>query len=132
MTTFLTIEIIGPDDFVSRVKEALSLLEQKSHAEFLTVKANIGRIEQAPPPPTSQSGMAAYEDPPTFYLGRKTAFYSLTWCASCIAHDAYHSKLYHDYKSEFPGKPVPDSVWGGPPVELARILHQSPSRDSQI
>jgi len=118
MEKHLNIEIVGPVDFIVQVKAGLDLLKEKAVKEFDVVSLYIGRIEQAPPPPTAQSGMAAYESPPTYYLGRKTAFYSLTWCAGCIAHDAYHSKLYHEYLKSFPDKPVPDSIWSGTLVEL--------------
>ena len=55
-----------------------------------------------------------------------TAFYSLTWCAATIAHDSFHSKLYHDYQKTHKGKAntVPDSVWTGTAAEKLCMSHQ--------
>lgn len=61
--------------------------------------------------------MRAYEQPPRYTVGDPTAFYSVTWYASTIAHDATHSELYQNYLA-LNGEPVPDSVWGGVEVEL--------------
>lgn len=67
--------------------------------------------------------MWAYKNPPTYEMADGTAFYSVTWCASTIAHDSYHSKLYHDYQKEHEG-PVPDGIWGGIAAEQRCMKHQ--------
>jgi hypothetical protein len=68
--------------------------------------------------------MRAYDDPPTFDLSQKTASYSDTWCAGSIAHDTYHSKLYHEYLDAHEGS-VPDEVWSGQAKELECIHYQA-------
>jgi hypothetical protein len=81
--------------------------------------------------------MRAYDDPPTFDLSPKTANYSETWCAGSIAHDTYHSKLYHEYLDAHEG-PVPDEEWGGKAKELecnrfqARVLKDIGAPDYEI
>lgn len=79
----------------------------------------MGKIEQA-----AHSGMLATADPPTFLMSDATAMYSLTWAAATIAHDAYHSKLYFDYKGAHPGTEVPDDAWSGTAAEAKCIKFQ--------
>lgn len=67
--------------------------------------------------------MWAYKTPPTYEIGDSTAFYSVTWCAATIAHDSFHSKLYHDYRKAHGGR-VPDHVWTGRAAETECIKHQ--------
>ena len=113
------IEVVGSVKFIDQVKRALVLIRDKAPDGFITVKKYIGRIEES-----DHSGMGAYLVPPTFHFSGKSAFYSLTWCAGDIAHDAYHSKLYNDYK-EANGEPVPDSVWMGKDIEIKCLKYQS-------
>ncbi|MBA3010669.1 MAG: hypothetical protein KKF12_22800 [Proteobacteria bacterium] len=72
----------------------------------------------------SQSGMWAYEDPPRYEVNDSTAFYSVTWYAGTIAHDATHSQLYHEYKASYGIEP-PDTIWTGPNAELFCIEYQT-------
>jgi hypothetical protein len=111
-TNYETIQIRGSSRFSSQVTRALGLLKTKSPRAFATVTNCIGRIAEA-----KHSGMAAYEDPPTFELADPSAFYSVTWCAIAIAHDSLHSKMYHDYLRQHPGQRVPDLVWTGERAE---------------
>lgn len=97
---------------------ALSLLQASAPDAYEKVETFIGIIEQS-----DRSGMAAYEQPPRYAVGDATAFYSVTWYASTIAHDATHSQLYHQYLVEN-GAPVPDSVWTGVEVEQFCISYQ--------
>jgi hypothetical protein len=105
------IQILGSRDFVQKVEDALKLLRRTSPSAFAVVTAHIRCIRQY-----SRSSMRADADPPTFDFSLKSAGYSQTWCASCIAHDAYHSKLYHDYRS-LHDEPVPYDAWEGPAKE---------------
>jgi hypothetical protein len=105
--------------------EALEILRSKSVKGYDIVKKYVGRIRES-----AISGMVAYENPPTFNMSRETALkyseenkdYSLQWCISCIVHDAYHSKLYHDYLDTH--WMVPDQIWTGTDAELACIAQQ--------
>lgn len=112
------IDIYGSKEFKEQVSNALDLLRLKASDEYSTITNYIGRIEQG-----NKSGMWAERKPPTYEIGDRTAFYSVTWCAGTIAHDAYHSKLYHDYKLVKKG-PVPSHVWKGETAEIKCLKFQ--------
>ncbi|MBI4656063.1 MAG: hypothetical protein HY746_04845 [Elusimicrobia bacterium] len=114
----LKIEIAGSAEFKQQVAKALILLRKKAPEEYEIVKKHIGKIEE-----NERSGMLAYKEPPVYQMSLKTAFYSITWCAGTIAHDAYHSKLYHDYEKRH-GKPVPYDEWAGFEAEKKCIKYQ--------
>jgi len=118
LKTYEQIEIIGSPRYIKQITKALKLLKKKAPREFASVKKYIGRIEDYP-----QSGMAAWENPPTFYLSKKSAFYSITWCASDIVHDAHHSKLYLNYWKKYKKQP-PYSIYGGKKIELECFRRQ--------
>ena len=111
-------EVIGNDKFKKQVTAALKLLRKKAPKVYKMVTTYVGRIEQG-----KHSGMWAYKEPPTYELADPTAFYSVTWCASTIAHDAYHSKLYHDHRKKH-GRSVPKEVWTGVEAEKKCIAVQ--------
>ena len=112
------IDIVGSPEYKQQVAQALILLSKKSPEAYQIAKKYIGKIEQG-----ERSAMFAYKNPPTYQMSNKTAFHSLTWCASTIAHDSYHSKLYHDYK-EINGEPVPYEIWADFEAEKKCISHQ--------
>jgi len=115
------LEIQGTATFEKQVIAALTLLKTKSPEAYHLVTTHIGLIKQA-----QHTGMAAYARPPTFELSERTAFYSLTWCAASIAHDAFHAKLYHDYLQQHPGHAfVPNAVWMGEAAERHCLRHQT-------
>ena len=87
------IQIKGTTKFNEQVVSALILLRDKSPEGYRIVTNYIGAINQA-----RRSGMRVDFVPPTFEMANPTAFYSLTWCAGSIAHDSFHSKIYHDYR----------------------------------
>ena len=114
------VEIKGSKKFEEQVTKALELLREKAPEAHGIVVEYVKKIEQG-----ERSGMWAYKEPPTFEMADPTTFYSITWCAGSIAHDSYHSKLYHDYKKEHPGvMSVPDKVWVGEDAERICIRHQ--------
>ena len=114
------VEIVGAREFKAQVKKALELLRGKAPEAYGVVVEYVKRIEQ-----TQRSGMRANKEPPTLEMADRTTFYSLTWCAGSIAHEAYHAKLYHDYKREHPeGVSVPRQVWIGEDAERICIRHQ--------
>jgi hypothetical protein len=53
---------------------------------------------------------------------REVPVVAVTWCAATIAHDSFHSKLYHDYLKAH-GQ-VPDDVWTGIAAEQQCMKHQ--------
>jgi Domain of unknown function (DUF4124) len=101
-------EIVGNARFQDRVREAMSLLKSRDGYTYSVVLGYVGKIEQAP-----HSGMSATSNPPTFHMSDATAMDSVSWAAAAIAHDAYHSKLYFDYRGSHPGDAVPNDAWGG-------------------
>jgi len=113
------VQIHGSETFIAQVEASLRLLREKSPEAFRLTQLYAPRIEQ-----NSRSGMRAYDDPPTFDLSLKTAGYSVTWCAGSIAHDTFHSKLYHEYLDNHNG-PVPDDAWRGQARELDCVHYQS-------
>lgn len=112
------IEIVGSGEFREQVAAALELLRTRAPDWYDAVVAHVGRIREA-----ERSGMVAWANPPTFELGPRTAFYSVTWCASAIAHDAWHAKLYRDY-ARLHGKEPPPEVWSGTAAERACLAAQ--------
>lgn len=117
---FDNLEISGTTTFKDQVANSLMILRNRAPESYGVVTSYIGRISQA-----KHSGMVAYENPPTLELNDRTAFYSLTWCASSIAHDSIHSKLYNDYRKLHPdGAYAPDDVWTGEEAERKCREHQ--------
>jgi hypothetical protein len=111
-------EIAGSLQFSNQVHQALLLLRSRDTNAYAIVTNYVGRIQQG-----ERSGMWAYKTPPTYEIADSTTFYSLTWCAATIAHDSFHSKLYHDHRKRHDGS-VPDSVWTGRAAERQCMKHQ--------
>ena len=111
-------EIQGSKQFIDQIRQALDLMKTRDADAYKIVVVYIGRIQQG-----QRSGMWAYKTPPTYEISDATAFYSVTWCAATIAHDSFHSKLYHDYHKATGGS-VPDSVWTGVTAEQQCMKHQ--------
>ena len=110
------VRIEGSPEFITQTRAALSLLESNAPDAYQKTQTYVGLIQQG-----QHSGMWAWEDPPRYEVGDTTAFYSVTWYASTIAHDATHSELYHQYLYLHPGESVPDDAWGG--VEIERFCN---------
>ncbi|MDB6021721.1 MAG: hypothetical protein JWQ04_1578 [Pedosphaera sp.] len=111
-------EIVGSSRFTNQIHQALLLLKARDTNAYAIVTNYIGRIQEG-----ERSGMWAYKTPPTYEISDSTAFYSVTWCAATIAHDSFHSKLYHDHRKTH-GGPVPDAVWTGTAAEQQCMKHQ--------
>ncbi len=117
---FDTIAIEGTPRFESQVEHALALLRSNSPAAYALATDHVAVIEQS-----AHSGMLAWLPSPKFQLNDRSAFYSVTWCAGVIAHDSFHSKLYHDYLKEHSLEgSVPDHVWKGEQAERLCLDHQ--------
>jgi hypothetical protein len=113
------IKIIGTELFKRAVTNALVLLKAKAPESYQIAINNIGIIKQS-----EHSGMLTDQIPPIFELNDRSAFYSLTWCAGIIAHDSFHSYLYHDYKKVHSGI-VPRYAWTGYAAEIKCLIHQA-------
>jgi hypothetical protein len=86
------IVITGTPAFTTQVQSCLNLLAAQTPDDLTFIQQYMGAIKQH-----SKSGMLVWADPPRYEMSSKTAFYSLTWCANTIAHDAIHSRLYQKY-----------------------------------
>jgi hypothetical protein len=111
-------EIVGSLRFSNQVHQAVLLLKERDAEAYAIVTNYVGRIQEG-----KRSGMWAYNTPPAYEMTDTTAYYSLTWCAATIAHDSFHSKLYHEYQKAHAG-PVPDTVWTGTSAEQQCMAHQ--------
>lgn len=111
--------IFGTDEFVEKTEDALSLIRKKSPKSYAIVTNYVSIIQSA-----KQSGMAAFANPPTFHVGLRSFQSQLSWYASGIVHDAYHSKLYHDYRKQHTSEKVPSEIWTGRDAENACLSVQ--------
>ncbi len=109
--------VVGDSVFTSRTNNALNLLNEKSLSGWDVVCKYVGKIKQY-----HRSGMNVYAIPPTFEVGEDTFRASVTWYASAIAHDAYHSKLYFEYLEKHGS--VPHEVWTGNDAEMQCLEFQ--------
>jgi len=106
------VRVEGSDKFTQAVGAALDLLKSKSPRTYQSVDAYVGLIREA-----RRTGMRAFKKPPTFEIAEPTWTQPAVWLASVIAHDAHHSKLYHDFKRKNADH-VPDEAWTGREAEL--------------
>jgi hypothetical protein len=132
-TTYGGIQIAGSVAFVAHTHSALQLLEERDYAAFQKIQTYVGVIKQG-----QHSGMWVWENPPRYEVGDATAFSSVTWYASTIAHDATHSELYALYYADHPGESVPQDVYGSVDVEIfcnayqLKVLKQIGAPQSEI
>jgi hypothetical protein len=115
--TFDGIRIRGGKEFLVHTREALALL--RSTSRFAHIQANIAVISQG-----KRSGMKAWAEKPRFFVGRRTWKHSALWYAGAIAHDAFHSKLYHDAKRARGGKEPDADAWTGSKAEKICLAFQ--------
>jgi len=110
------IEVSGSPTFLLRTKEALELLGPTPF--FSEIQRTIAVIKQG-----KRSGMWAAAQRPTFVVGKRTWSHSALWYAGAIAHDSYHSKLYHDERARTGSRPAAD-CWTGSEAEKKCLAFQ--------
>lgn len=110
-------EIRGAPAFKTRTLEALALLERSE--AFTRAAPYIEIIKEA-----DHSGMRAYDARPVYEVGFRTWNYSAPWYAGTIAHDGYHSLLYHVAKGTGAAEP-PASAWTGAEAERKCLKFQA-------
>lgn len=115
--TKFNFEIQGAPVFNTRTREALALLE--GSASFTRVAPYIEIIKEA-----DHSGMRAYDERPMYEVGFRTWNYSAPWYAGTIAHDGYHSLLYHTAKGADTAEP-PETSWTGADAERKCLRFQA-------
>ncbi len=108
----------GTPKFIAQVIQCLQLLELKAPEDYIFVKKHVNQIIQH-----KKSGMVAWEQPTRYEMSAKTAYYSVSWCASTIAHDAYHSYLYQRHKPAN-GERTPARYWAEKKAESLAISYQ--------
>ena len=140
------IKIVGNKNFPEAITQALNLIREVSPQDYKLVTDYIKVIQHAKN--YKQAGMAAYLDEPTFYMINEWVFAPATtpraesptgarminewvfapattvYAASQIVHDAYHSKLYHDYQKANNGLTPPKDVWTGENAERQCVAIQ--------
>ena len=114
----LPILIYGPDEFVEKTEEALLCIKNGSPKSYELVTNNLSIIQRG-----KQSGVNPRSDPRIFRVGLITSKATLPWYASCIVHDAYHVKLYKDYRKKN-HRTVPSEIFSGRVAENACISAQ--------
>lgn len=109
----IAIKINGDQDCLEKTQLALELLRDKAPNHYANIIKYIGIVECA----DDGSGMFAQENPPRYRVGKATISAGTVWYAGTIAHDANHSRLYHDYLSAHPTQLVPFEIWTGESAE---------------
>ena len=82
--------ISGNKKFIRRTKIALQLLKERDNIEYKNVISYSGKITML----EYTGGMNVFEEIPTAYMGKSHNKERIYWYASCIVHEAHHSKLY--------------------------------------
>ena len=117
-TSANALTVQGNARYQKQVQQCLDLLKTKAPSDYNFISQHIGIIKQ-----NSRSGMRDWLSPPQVDMSDVTAFYSVTWCAGSIAHDAYHSYLYQKYQPATGGHPAYDK-WAGFEAERQAIAYQ--------
>jgi len=84
-----SIEIAGDGPFVAQVRNALALLSVFDPRAYAFLTSQVERIQNS-----DRSFAGVYERTRTVHLSKTNAMYSVTWCASALAHEAYHFKQW--------------------------------------
>ncbi len=109
ITPKYNITIKGNNQFIKKTQDSLNFLEKNHPITYRIVEENIGVIKETS---SRKSYMKVHTKPPVCELSSRIS--STKERASTIAHEACHSKLYHDYLREHPDKDnVPYYVYGG-------------------
>lgn len=114
-----SIIIEGDKKFTTQTIKALGVLKRKTprvYNDFILKFVRKIKLYKT-------SGMNLFAKTPTFEVSSKTAFKSLKWYASVIAHEAYHSKLYFEYNKKNK-KEVPREVYASQKAEIKCIRYQ--------
>jgi hypothetical protein len=86
------IEIIGEPEFANYIVKVLKFMNKKIPSRLKTIQKYINRIEQS-----SKTCQAHLNELSICYMSAKTAYYSTTWCAGSLVHEAHHAKLHLEY-----------------------------------
>lgn len=112
------ISIIGSDEFIKKIREAIEYLRINDSNSYKTVISNIKRIVQF-----SGSSITYYDrfqDVPTIFMNDDELSISLVELSSGLVHEACHSKLY----KEVNGKGNPEVMCHGYDAEMYCLERQ--------
>ncbi|CAA9291159.1 MAG: hypothetical protein AVDCRST_MAG77-4741 [uncultured Chloroflexi bacterium] len=101
------IRIDGDAACREQTERALDLLLHLAPGHYAVADRYVGVIECF----EGGDGMGVGESPPRYRVGSATRNSGVIWYASTIAHDAFHSKQFNDYRAANPGRQVPTAVY---------------------
>jgi hypothetical protein len=111
--------VFGPSAFRIHIINALKLLETKSPDAYGLIQSYIYAITYS-----KSSAVFATDRPAAIMVGRPTAYDALDVLAAGLAHEAFHCKLYWDFRDEHAGQEVPPNVFSGPEGERKCVEFQ--------
>jgi hypothetical protein len=114
------IRVDGDPACREQTERALDLLLHLAPSHYAVADRYVGVIECF----EGGDGMGVGENPPRYRVGSATRNSGAVWYASTIAHDAFHSKQFSDYRAANPGRSVPSGVYMGRNAEAEAIAFQ--------
>lgn len=82
------IDVQGTARFQAQTEQVFQLLQRRDVDSWQHVRIHIHVIQQG-----AHSAMWAYEQPPRVEINNRTAFYSVTWYAGVLIHEATHAEF---------------------------------------
>jgi hypothetical protein len=87
--------VSGSEKFKKQIWLGLALVALKDPEDYSLMKGSYRRISEGP-----HSGFPDLDQKEIVcYINDITAFSSVVWCAGTLVHEAYHIKLYEEYKN---------------------------------
>lgn len=105
-TRFDTVSVRGPEGFRDAVTNSLGLLKTKSPHSYGVITNSVEVIR-----PGAHRAMFASARRPRLELPISVCEDSVTWRAGVIAHNVYHSHLFHQSRREHPDTCISFGVW---------------------
>ena len=98
------INIVGPREFIDKVKSALLLMKERDYLSYKTVIQNIGQVVYLPI--YSSTCFDRYQHVPTCFMNMHEYNASVENMCGALLHEACHGKLYKDalYEGKNPDK----------------------------
>jgi hypothetical protein len=111
----MSIIIEGSSYFERQTSEALRIIKLNSPEKYNTVSKYINKIKQGENSRWHRDNLINR----IFEFGEKVYSSYREYYAQSIVHDAYHSKLYHDYIEKHGSNYVPNNIYSGEKAEWA-------------
>jgi hypothetical protein len=120
------IKVLGDERFAAVVRDALELVSTNCPDYHEVVTGHVAAIESAERKPARH-----HEEPPRIALASSIDFgrdlsprSKAVWYAGAIVHQAWHSKLYREFRLANPGAPWPADERSAAEREDARLQAQ--------